>query len=407
MTLDTATLFEGLPGPEEGKLTLYVFGPGVGESQVVALPDGKWIVVDSCTQDGVVLPLALLRHFGASAVDLLVVTHPDRDHYKGLPELIGAMDVRHLWRYRGFGQRRTALARLCRLYPDNKSYAELSAADQAMEPLMADSRGFEVAIGEQTWPWGGGPYAVNCIAPSPADLRHEYEQSSQLLAFVAEEKGVRLDARVERFLLGKARGVDGRGNPVSLALTIHWQGMGILLGGDVEAPKEDAARGWSGILATFARIHPQFLDLLRSLRVVKASHHGSWGAFLEAAWKLHAEANPVELAIVTPFRGSENPPPQRETLESLGRFAQRLALTSAPDGNGAWQRITDAGWVRVDVPRGAGRAACVAVTFAGTGPADIRLLQPAGLFAVAPARTSAPEGDRGAADGPHPHPYRR
>ncbi len=63
MTADSAALFADLPRPERDKITLYVFGPGVGESQVVALPDGKWIVVDTCKSDDVVLPLARLKHF--------------------------------------------------------------------------------------------------------------------------------------------------------------------------------------------------------------------------------------------------------------------------------------------------------------------------------------------------------
>ena len=41
-----AVRFAGLPGPQQDKLTLYIFGPGFGESQVAALPDGRWLVVD-------------------------------------------------------------------------------------------------------------------------------------------------------------------------------------------------------------------------------------------------------------------------------------------------------------------------------------------------------------------------
>jgi len=395
VTVRDEALFEGLPAPERGRLTLYVFGPGVGESQVVALPDGRWMVVDTCKLDEVTLPLALLRHFGAPRVDLLVVTHPDRDHYKGLPELIKGIDVKCLWRYRGFHHRRKVLTRLCELNPENgRKFADLRLAEEAMAPFMEHNGGFEVAIDSCTWP-NEQAYEVTCIAPCPADLRHEGEQLHALFRVLLEagSEGVALDPGVERFLLGKARGVDGKGNPISLALVIRWRGIGILLGGDVEAPRTDASRGWSGILTTLERGWPKGLDLVRDLHVVKVSHHGSWGAFSEDAWKLHAETGAVEVAVVTPFRGNEDQPPHRETFRALGRFAKRVALPSPPSyptkwdhledpprDHGAWERLADTGWLQVTVPQGPGAGACVAVTFDAISSARVAVSRQGGLF---------------------------
>lgn len=383
------SLFGGLPRPERGKLTIYVFGPGVGESQVVALPDGRWVVVDTCEHNGVVLPSALLDHFDVRAVDLLVVTHPDRDHYKGLPHLLsasragGSLDVRVLWRYRGFHTRRNVLAKLCALDASNKRrFAELLAADDAMD-RVGRGRVFEAALDTMPWSGRGGAdagYEVTCIAPCQRDQAYEGEQLAKLL-HVARD-GIALDERAERFLLGKARGVDGKGNPLSLALAIRWGSIGVLLGGDVEAPM-DAERGWNGVLATLAQEWPKSPDLLRSLKIVKVSHHGSKGAFSEAAWKLHAEARPVDLAIITPFRGSSNPPPHRETLSNLGRFAAQVALTSEPS---SWGKLTDAGWVRIDAPRGPGNAACVAVTLDGASSLSVQASEQGAVFVPRRAR---------------------
>lgn len=386
------SLFGGLPRPERGKLTIYVFGPGVGESQVVALPDGRWVVVDTCEHKGVVLPSALLDHFDVRAVDLLVVTHPDRDHYKGLPQLLsgsrvgGPLDVRVLWRYRGFHTRRKVLARLCALDASNKRrFAELLAAEDAMA-RVGRGRVFEAVLETTSWPLGrkgaDAGYEVTCIAPCPGDQAYEGEQLEKL--FRLARGGIALDERVERFLLGKASGIDGKGNPLSLALAIRWGSIGVLLGGDVEAPM-DADRGWNGVLATLAQEWPKSPDLLRSLQLVKVSHHGSKGAFSEAAWKLHADARPVDLAIVTPFRGSGNPPPHRETLSDLGRFAARVALTSEPS---SWGKVTDAGWVRIDAPRGPGNAACVAVTLDGASALNVRTSDQGAVFV--PRRANAP-----------------
>lgn len=249
MTLPHEALFAGIPAPAKGSLTVYVFGPGVGESQVVALPDGKWMVVDSCRSDGVTLPLALLQRFGVTAIDLLVVTHPDADHYRGLAELVQGIKPRHLWRYKGFHTRRDALAHLANTQPGNKRYPDLLAAHDAIAPLMSMNHGFEVAI--NSMPWRGGdsdPYEVTCVAPCSADLVHETVQLHELLRLVKDK--VQFNESVERFLLGHARGVDGRGNPLSLALAIRWRDNRILLGGDVEAPEGEPSRGWRGIVDT-------------------------------------------------------------------------------------------------------------------------------------------------------------
>lgn len=41
MTKSQAHAFDGLSAPIAGTLTVYVIGPGYGESQVIALPDGR------------------------------------------------------------------------------------------------------------------------------------------------------------------------------------------------------------------------------------------------------------------------------------------------------------------------------------------------------------------------------
>ncbi|HSO00106.1 MAG TPA: hypothetical protein VLS89_17555 [Candidatus Nanopelagicales bacterium] len=385
MTAADPLRFEGLPRPELGKMTIYVFGPGVGESQVVALPDGRWIVVDTCEHDNVVLPRALLDHFEVRTVDLLIVSHPDRDHYKGLPRLLAGpeegqpqpLDVKLLWRYRGSHARRHVLAKLCADDPSNQGrFAELREAEKAMERLGRGTTQCEAALETEQWPSrAGANYEVTCIAPCQADQTYETEQWVKL--FKLSKNGLQLDDRVERFLRGKARGLDGKGNPLSLAIVIRWGSVGVLLGGDVEA-SSDVDRGWNGVLAALAKDWPKNLDLLRDLHVVKVSHHGSKGAFSEAAWRLHAEARPVDLAIVTPYQGGSNPPPHRETFRGLARFAARVALTSEPS---AWGKVTDAGWVRINAPTGPGKAACVALTLDGTSPPEVWTSEQGAVFA--------------------------
>ncbi|MGO9834299.1 MAG: hypothetical protein ACLP1X_08795, partial [Polyangiaceae bacterium] len=78
-------------------LHLFVAGPGEGEGLAIALPGAGWVLVDGCRSvyekqpDG--LPLEqILATFSneAEAVELMVLTHPHRDHFHGFAEMLEA-----------------------------------------------------------------------------------------------------------------------------------------------------------------------------------------------------------------------------------------------------------------------------------------------------------------------------
>jgi hypothetical protein len=365
-----AHLFEGLPAPADGALTVYIFGPGFGESQVVALPDGKWLVVDSCKRSNVNFPLELLRHFNAPAIDLLAVTHADLDHYKGIPELITSFEVKRLWRYPGFQTSRDILIELEK-EEAHPGFAELRAMQDTMRPLMTSVRGREAVYDTRLLPEGSS-YHVRCIAPCSAEKQHESEQLSRIYKHVKTGRGLTQTER--RYLMGEA-------NRLSLAIVIWWGQVGVLLGGDVEYDEADDERGWRGVIGNLKEDGQ--LQLIQGLRVVKTAHHGSDSAFCEDAWREHAAGGLVELAVITRFSKGGNPPPQTSGLELLRRFARRLALTSEPGGGSA--PILGGGWARIDHPSGPGAAACVAITLAEAPPALVALSKQGALFEAAPA----------------------
>jgi hypothetical protein len=374
-----AALFAGLPAPVPGSLTLYVFGPGFGESQVVALPDGKWMVVDSCRHSGVNLPLELLRHLDVTAIDLLALTHPDLDHYRGLSELIASLPVRRLWRYPGFGTARDILVEIEKEGKD-PDFRELLAAYDAMAPLMRAKGSIGREVGYDTIPWphdAGGGYQVWCIAPGQPDLMHEKEWMAAL--YKRMKDGRMLTLAEKRRLMGKA-------NALSLAMVIRWGRVGVLLGGDVEHDASNAARGWRGVIANLQE--DENLRLIQGLRLVKTAHHGSQSAFSEDAWQHHATGGAVELAVITRFSRGANPPPHTDGLAPILRHARQLALTSEPaDG---WPLVTAGGWARVTHPSGPGGAACVAVTLGAAPPSTITLSAQAALFERGPIPATIP-----------------
>jgi len=376
MTSKHGSLFAGLPAPAKGALTVYVFGPGFGEAQVVALPDGKWVVVDACVHGGVNLPLELLRHFDVPAIDLLAVTHADLDHYKGLPDLVAHGNVQYGWRYPGFQTARDILLELEKEEPE-PGFVDARRMSDALLPLMRAGRCPPVwAL--RDWSSGDG-YCVTAIAPCTAESAYEGERLSAL--FNRIKRGEKLTRPEKRRLMGEA-------NRLSLAIVIWWGEVGVLLGGDVEHDDGNSQRGWSGVLEEL-KISGK-LRLVQRLRLVKTAHHGSDGAFSEDAWSHHAAGELVELAIVTRFNKGLNPPPHTSGLAPLRRFARRLALTSEPAGG--WKLVYDGGWVSVSHPSGPGSAACVAVTLTAATPANIALSAQGALFAPTSDVAQPPPG---------------
>jgi len=81
--------------PECDQIEVSIFGPGRGESCVVHLGAGEWIVVDSCVSRAQAENpvLGYLERIGvdvAKAVKLLVATHAHDDHIAGIAEIFRA-----------------------------------------------------------------------------------------------------------------------------------------------------------------------------------------------------------------------------------------------------------------------------------------------------------------------------
>ena len=80
---------EGLPSADEIEVVL--FGTGFGDSIVLNLDDGSWVIVDSCiSPEGKPFALEYLESIGAKpgkAVDGVVATHWHDDHIRGIATL--------------------------------------------------------------------------------------------------------------------------------------------------------------------------------------------------------------------------------------------------------------------------------------------------------------------------------
>ncbi len=79
------------PQADELEITLIGAGSEAGESVVVHLANGKWMIIDSCKTGGEVLPLYYLRkkEVDLKEVAYVICTHWHTDHIEGLSEVIG------------------------------------------------------------------------------------------------------------------------------------------------------------------------------------------------------------------------------------------------------------------------------------------------------------------------------
>lgn len=82
--------------PKKNEFELTLLGPGYGESVVLHVGGGVWVIVDSCVDtDGTPQALRYLESIDvnpAEAVELIVATHWHDDHIRGIANLVEICD---------------------------------------------------------------------------------------------------------------------------------------------------------------------------------------------------------------------------------------------------------------------------------------------------------------------------
>lgn len=303
-------LFAGLPRPRAGRLTVYGLGPGMGESVVVHLPDGLWMVVDGCVHEGLNLPLELLDALGQDDVDLLVITHPDLDHIRGLDAILDRKHVHAVWRYpKGTMVRDLLAAWLERTGPEaDGRFATLFALHDAIERRI--KRGdIEVAFGgllaPRPWTGRADAYSVENFAPTTYDAERMGKQIKSALLEL-RRGGIEPTERLLAFL-GDGRQWSDDPNVVSLALAITWGQTRLILGGDVLTGTRHRSSGWKGIIRWLAggSRRPDRRGILRDPRWSRSP-------------------------ITAPRRGSRRPPGTCTRPPARCRWRSSCRLTDTP-----------------------------------------------------------------------------
>lgn len=313
--------------PSKDEIEISVFGPGFGESIVIHLGDGRWVVVDSCI-DSTDLdnkqPAALryLRTLGVNLPDqvkLIVATHWHDDHVRGLGALVAACSSAEFCcanallkeEFLTFVEQMStggAATEGAKLKDFRQAIGQL--AEREKTPLWATT-------GRTLLAWKANEFGHGC----PCNIRSLSPSDKEFSLFLAE-LATMMPAVGEPLRSAAAR----RPNTSSVVIHIDFGVTGILLGADMEV-HHDSSRGWSSIVAAATTVRAN------TAAFVKVPHHGSVTAHYEEMWtKL---LSPKPLAALTPFNRLpiDRRLPTKEDVERICKFAPESYSTTTKVSN--------------------------------------------------------------------------
>jgi competence protein ComEC len=86
---------EYVPAPVSGKLAIHFLNVGQGDSELIRLPTGESILIDS--GDSGAPTVSLLKQHGVSSLDLIIATHPHADHIGEMRDIMREFEVKEFW----------------------------------------------------------------------------------------------------------------------------------------------------------------------------------------------------------------------------------------------------------------------------------------------------------------------
>ena len=298
--------------PQPTEIEVTVLGPGYGESVVVHLGQGEWLIVDSCIDtvdpNRPIAPLHYLRKIGVSvdkAVKYIIVSHWDDDHVRGIDDIVEACP--------------SARFVCSKAFPNDKfiNFVEaISIGSAAAEGgnvrnirrvlEILESRGQTIRV--------AGPARMLCTNPdiqswSPSDL-----DEAEFLRYVAQ-----MYPKAGKPL---RKALPGTANLTSVVLTIDWPESSVLLGADMEFNSNNL-RGWGAVASEVNHLKRQ-----RKGDLVKIPHHGSHTGHDNRMWQCLLHPKPI--SVVTPFgKGPrQGRPPKPTDVNRIRDHSGTMFLTA-------------------------------------------------------------------------------
>lgn len=305
--------------PREDEIEINLFGPGYGESIVVHLGFGDWLVVDSCLEsDKRSAALKYFERIGVSAqnqIKLIVATHWHDDHIRGLSSLYSSATAANFVVSAAMNEaafRELIAVMRERAFMDTTGVEEWTQLLKLMEArkksdpanyrpcqfASANKRLFQRTAGPL-------PSAVWSLSPSETSIAQAMGMFQELLP---------------KQNASKNRVISPKPNHTSVVLWIECGPSRILLGADLEEIGEKHT-GWSVIVESAERPHGK-------ATVFKVPHHGSQNGHHPGVWTDMLVSPP--LAILTPYSRGRNPPPLPADIVRLKGLTNRGYITNKP-----------------------------------------------------------------------------
>jgi hypothetical protein len=318
--------------PAASELEVTIMGPGFGESIVIHVGDGEWVIVDSCNEPGQhrPAPLNYLEALGinaSTAVTTVVATHWDQDHVKGIGDVIETCSAAKFSCASAFLEDEFQnYIEVMSIGPQDRGAKDIQKAFNA----LSDS-------GRVATPAFAGLTLLRRVSSVDtqtvrAELRVLSPSEREYHLFLQEIASSMPPIR-EALRVAVAR----TPNLASVVLALQWEDCDVLLGADMER-REEIDRGWNAVISTAQSL------ALRKSGLVKIPHHGSVNAHQDGMWNALLIKMPI--ATIVPFGkgvGASRPPTERDVVRVRSKASE--LLITAPH-NRTTQTDRDAGITR-------------------------------------------------------------
>ena len=294
------------PDIDEFELTL--LGPGYGESIVLHVGGGAWVLVDSCLDEkGTSRSLRYLENMDidpAESVELIVATHWHDDHIRGMAQMVEVCD-KATFCCSSVLRDKEFLAVIGAL-----EYRHLSAAGSGLREIFNVFSRLSQVKSQPTLAIANRPIyrqgrcEICSLSPNDANFLTFLRNVGNLLPKEGESK-----RRISSI----------SPNDVAVVLWIKADDLVVLLGSDLEK------RGWVEILQSTTR--PAGMA-----SAFKVPHHGSENAHEPDVWKRMLEPDPF--AVITPWRRGRRRLPSKRDAQRILSYTKN-AYASATIGSSA------------------------------------------------------------------------
>lgn len=302
------------PSDEEFEITVLGTGGGYGESIVIHLGSGDWMIIDSCKSpySTLALPIEYLRKIGVDTntqVKIILCTHFDDDHIQGMASI-----VRECHQAKWFVSIVLDQKKFLRLVGLEHTKAQKLGSSSSTTEFhncleILQSRGakplFHYASQDTTLFSSAFPDRMRSevVALSPSQQSQfdfDLEIANLITEFGVPEK---------RLVL--------KHNHRSVTILLKLGSHRALLGSDLELTNSSLT-GWRGVIELCTTID-------QKSSYFKVPHHGSSNGYYEGIWTNLLIAKPE--ATLTPWNRNQKLP-QPEMVEKYKSLTNNLYITS-------------------------------------------------------------------------------